>query len=338
MEARLIGLPGSGKSTLLQALGGPEAGEVISVKVPDERLDYLAECFKPRRVVYGEFTLREVPFPKGKIAGRTSELERYVRSMAGSELLVQVLRNFENYSLEAAPDPARDLAQLDSEMILGDLMLVEGVLERKRKQPLDPATYAALEKAKQALEGEQPLRLVEFTDDEKRRLRGFNLTTTVPQLLLVNMPEGEVECPESVKAQAGERPVVAFPFTLAQELSELPPEEQAAFAAELGLSAPAHQLVAQAIFGALGLISFFTVGEDECRAWPIRADSSALEAAGEIHTDLQRGFIRAQVVSFEDFQRAGGTLKACREQGLLRTEGKTYRVQDGDILEIRFSV
>ncbi len=339
MEARVIGLAGCGKGSLLRALSGADhEAEAASVHVRDERVDALAEVFHPKKKVYAEFNVRRVDLPPGKGTGRRSELERYVRSLGGSELFLHILRAFENYSAGEDPDPVRDLLNLDAEMVLGDLMLIESVLERSRKQPIDAPTAAALGKCKEALETETPLRLVEFTPEEDKLLRGFGLTTEVPQLLLVNTEEEGKFDREGLEEVAGERRVIGFPFSVAAELTELPEEDQLAFAEELGMEGTAQQVVAKATFEALGLISFLTAGEDECRAWAIRKGTLAPQAAGTIHTDLERGFIRAQVVSFDDFVAHGKSMKQCREAGVVRMEGKPYEVRDGDIIEVKFSV
>lgn len=342
MEARIIGLKGSGKRTLLAALsdGRVSGATIATVKVGDPRVRRLSEIFKPKKTTFAEVKVHLVEWPAA--TGRRSEMERYLISLAGAQVFLHVLRAFDNPILGESPDPARDLGVLDQEFMVGDLIALERAFERAKKAKLSDVGRRALERAKEALEAETPLRLVDFPDDELAFIAPYNLLTQVPQVLLPNLQSGAsaeeaAGAAESLGAAAAGRMVLAFPFKDAAEVASLSPEEQEEFAAALGLPGPAADLVTRACFTQLGLISFLTAGEDEVRAWPIRRGLTAKKAAGAIHSDIERGFIRAEVVPYETFVEHG-SLKACREAGVLRLEGKDYVVHDGDIIEFRFNV
>jgi hypothetical protein len=342
VEARIIGLKGAGKRTLLAALsdGRVDGAAIATVRVGDVRVRRLSEMFKPKKTTFAEFKVRMADWPAA--TGRRSEMERYLISLAGAHVFLHVLRGFNNPMLGEAPDPARDLAALDQEFLVGDLIAIERAFERAKKAKLSDLGRHALERAKEALEAETPVRLIDFPDDELAFITPYNLLTQVPQVLLLNLESGSsaeeaAGAAESLGAAAAGRMVLAFPFSDAAEVATLSPEEQEEFAAALGLPGPAADLVTGACFAQLGLISFLTAGEDEVRAWPIRAGLNAKKAAGAIHSDIERGFIRAEVVAYDTFLEHG-SFKACRDAGVLRLEGKDYVVQDGDIVEFRFNV
>jgi ribosome-binding ATPase YchF (GTP1/OBG family) len=336
LEARIIGLKGVGKSTLLTALAeGRAGGQVASVKVGDERIRVLSGIFKPKKTVFAEFQVREAVWPEA--TGRKGEMERYLNAVAGAQLFLHVLRGFASPALAEAPDPARDLLELDHEFILADLLAVERAYERANKQPFTAVGKSVMARVREALEAETPVRELALEPEEAAYIRSYAFLTQTPQLLLVNLTSGGEAQPALPPELARDRRVVAFPFDEALEVARLPIEEQLEFAQALGLPGPAADLVTQAAFAQMGLISFFTVGEDEVRAWPIRAGESARQAAGAVHSDIERGFIRAEVLSYEEFMDQG-SLKAAREHGVLRVEGKDYPVKDGDIIHYRFNI
>ncbi len=336
MEARIIGLKGCGKSTLVAALAeGRGEGHVAAVHVGDARVRALSEIFKPKKTTFAEFKVREVAWPEA--TARKGEMERYLDALAGGQVYLHVLRAFENPLLGKSPDPVADLEELDREFLLFDMIRVERALERAKKAPLPDLGKRALGRCQEALETEVPLREVDFTEEELTFLRGYQFLTLIPQLLVVNTAAADSFAVSTLTAFARGRQVLAFPFLEALEVARLSPEEQAEYAAALGLPGPAAEVVAQAAFAQLGYISFLTVGGDEVRAWPVRKGETAREAAGAVHSDIQRGFIRAEVVSFADFMKYG-SLKACRDAGVLRIEGKDYIVADGDIINFRFNV
>ncbi|MDP8255295.1 MAG: DUF933 domain-containing protein [Candidatus Alcyoniella australis] len=305
----------------------------VTVRVADERLDQLSEMYKPKKTTRAEIVLEEMTL-EVREGGRRNEWERYVTRLHGSELLVHVLDAFNSGS-----DPHAALLALDAEMMLADLGIVERMRERLIKEQREPRLVEALAAAQKWLEQERPLRTMDCEPDLRKAMTGFNLVTFIPQLLVLNTPEDAEEYtpdPELLQV-AGERRVAAAPLGIAAELALLDPSEQAAFLADLGMSEPAVDMLVREILDQLQLIQFFTVGEDEVRGWLIPRNTPAKVAAGRIHSDLARGFIRAEVVGWQDLIKLG-SLPACRSAALLRQEGKTYLVQDGEIMHVKFNV
>jgi ribosome-binding ATPase YchF (GTP1/OBG family) len=336
LEARIIGLKGCGKTTLVAALAeGRGEGHIATVHVGDARVRTLSEIFQPKKTTFAEFKVREVAWPEA--SARKGEMERYLDALSGGQVYLHVLRAFDSPVLGEPVRPEIDLEELDREFLLFDLIRVERAFERAKKAPLPDIGKKALARCQTALENEAPLRELEFDEGQLAFIRGYQFLTLIPQLLLVNTESEKVWDAGSVAPLARNRQVLAFPFVDALEVSRLSLEEQEEYALALGLPGPAGEVVTQAAFAQLGLISFLTTGSDEVRAWPIRAGETAREAAGAVHSDIQRGFIRAEVVSFDDFMRHG-TMKACRDAGVLRIEGKDYIVADGDMINFRFNV
>lgn len=356
MKLGILGLPKVGKTTLFNTLtASHEATSKFAsarktnlgvATVPDPRLAALRDLFNPRK--YQPATVQYVDIP-GMQKGESSE-SLDLAELKNVDALVHVVRAFEDPELlhsEGSVDPTRDVETVDLELILADLDLVERRLDRLKqaaKRGLTPE-----EKREESLlqdriipqlENETPLREIELEEEDERRLRGFQLLSAKPMLVVVNVDEGDLARAEALAAEvprgaAVEVVVVSAPIE--EEISRLDPAEQAEFLGELGLDEPSLDRVLRASYELLGLISFFTVGEDEVRAWTIRQHTPARKAAGAIHSDLERGFIRAEVVGWEDLLRLK-TLAACRDQGLLRLEGKDYVVQDGDVVHVRFNV
>jgi GTP-binding protein YchF len=248
-------------------------------------------------------------------------------------------------------DALRDAKIMELELILADLGTVERRLERldasikKGNRPDDVAERAVFLKLKDALEAERPLRELTLTEEERRRLRSYSFLSEKPVLLVVNLGEAELKDAARLLAETGLAAYASRPGTalcpvaapIEMEMAQLPPEDAKAFLEDLGLHEPGLDRVIRTSYELLGLISFLTAGEDECRAWTIRRGTKAQQAAGTIHSDIERGFIRAEVVAFEELMRAG-SLAACRDKGTLRLEGKEYAVQDGDVINFRFNV
>ncbi len=275
-------------------------------------------------------------------------------ALRGVDAFVHVVRAFESETVphpEGTIDPKRDAAMLELELIVADLGMVERRLERlaanikKAKKAEDVAEQDLFLKLKEALEAERPLRELELPAEERKRLRGYGLLSEKPLLLVANVGEDAIRDAASFLASSGlgalaARPrvgVVAVSAPIEAEMAQLPPEDARAFREDLGLAEPGLDRVIRSTYELLGLISFLTAGEDECRAWTIPRGTKAPLAAGAIHSDIERGFIRAQVVAFEDLV-AAGSLAACREKGSLRLEGREYEVRDGDVIEFKFNV
>jgi GTP-binding protein YchF len=358
VKAGIIGLSAVGKSTLFQLLtgtadpapGGRPAARVGIAKVPDPRVDRLAQMFSPKKKTPATVEYVDVP---GVAKGEGSALVD-LPALRGVDALVHVVRAFESELVphaEGSVDALRDAKMLELELILADLSAVERRLEKldlnikKANRAEDVQERVFFQKLKQALEAEQPLRELELSEDEQRRLRNYSLLSEKPLLIVVNMGEADLKRAAAVLAESGLAPLAArrnvalcpVSAPIEAEIAELGPEDARAFLDDLGLQQPGLVRVAQSSYALLGLLSFLTAGEDECRAWTIRKGTRAQQAAGAIHSDIERGFIRAEVVSFDDLVAAGG-IAACREQGTLRLEGKDYLVRDGDVINFRFNV
>jgi GTP-binding protein YchF len=275
-------------------------------------------------------------------------------ALRGVDALVHVVRAFES---ETAPhpdgsvDPLRDARMLDLELVLADLATVERRLERleanikKANKAEDVAERALFRRLRGALEGEKPLREAGLTEEEKGRLRGYALFSAKPLLVVANLGEAQIREAAAFLERSGlaafaRKPglaLCAVSAPIEAELAELPPEDARAFREDLSLAEPGLDRVIRSTYELLGLISFLTAGEDECRAWTVRRATRAPAAAGAVHSDMERGFIRAQVVAFDDLV-AAGSIAACRERGSLRLEGREYEVKDGDVIEFKFNV
>jgi ribosome-binding ATPase YchF (GTP1/OBG family) len=340
MDVNVIGLAGCGKSTLLAALAGHEVGEaqIVTIKVPDKRLDQLSALYKPKKTVYAEIHAREAAWPTGE-SKRKSEMDRYLDSIRGAGLFLHVLRACPTPAAIDPPDAVRDMNTLDSEMIFADLVICDRLVEREHVQPLEAPRKQAVHKAKEWLEHEKPLWAAPLDEKEREALAGLNLVTAIPQLLVINLPEGATpaDAPALPEDRLFGRHVTPVCLKVAAEVATLPPDEQLAFAAEMGLGEPAAHTIVRETYRQLDLISFFTVSENEVHAWSVPAGTQAARAAGRVHSDFERGFIRAEVVP-HDTLLALGSLKACRDAGKLQVEGKTYVLQDGEIMHVRFNV
>ena len=366
MQIAIVGLAGAGKTTVFNTLtrGHAETGgfggmqlNVGVVKVPDERLDRLAAIFKPKKIVQADVTYADLPAPPASSDGRvgTEELPaEHLARLRDSDALLHVVRAFEDPSVphpEGSVDPWRDLERLDLEFILADLSMTERRLERLKATGRHgtPAERESNEREEVILtrlhagliEG-KPIREVELSADEEKALRGFRFLTQKPVLVLLNVGEGDIAneagLVEGIAARYQHRGAMvdALSARIEMELGELEPDEAAAFMEELGIHGSSLDRVIALSYKLLGLVSFLTAGPDEVRAWPIANGSTAVDAAGAIHTDLAKGFIRAETVSYEDLLELGSMAEA-RKHGRLRSEGKTYIVKDGDVLEVLFS-
>jgi GTP-binding protein YchF len=346
MKVGLVGFAGSGKTTVFNTLTGLAVptgfgGELHlgTVKVPDERIDALSAIFKPKKTTYAEIVFSDIP---GEHAAENKSLSRKALDrIRDQDVLCLVLRAFPNPALEAEPDPAADLQAFLTECLIADLDIVERRLDRARKEKADPLAVAAFELMRATLEQELPIRSLPPETLNREFLKGYGLLTDRPLLVALNRGEEEAAkpMPPEMARQLEEQHAAGLVLSASVEaaIATMDPDDQKAFLDDLGLAESAVARFIRTAYGLLDLISFFTVGEDEVRAWPIRRGTRARQAAGRIHSDLERGFIRAEVMPYDLFIQYG-TEHAMREAGHMKLEGKDYVVQDGDILSIRFNV
>jgi len=362
MDVALIGLAQSGKTSLLKALAAghlpahsnPNEPAVAVVKVPDERLDKLATLVKAKKTTYLE--LRLLDFPSFAV-GKKGPPAQLLGELSTADLLVHVVHAFNDGSVPHpldSVDPARDVTALDLELCFADLTIVERRIERLTAEMRSVAAgargaqereLALLNRLKDALESEQALRSVELSDEEKAMLSGFNLISAKPLLIVLNVDEADAGQVEEIEAEARgsfasgpQTGVIAVPVKGEADVAELSPEEAVEFRRELGLpETPAAERLLQAAVTLLGLIAFYTAGEQDTHSWSIPAGTQAVKAAGRIHSDIERGFIRAEVIGWQELLEAGSHAEAKR-RGTMRVEGKTYEVQDGDVINVLFNV
>ncbi|MBN1943155.1 MAG: redox-regulated ATPase YchF [Phycisphaerae bacterium] len=346
----------SGKSTLFAAVaagGGsgvdlsrPDQPHLAVVKVPDERLVWLGELYQPKKVTPAELELLDLPgFDLSEEAGR-SHAKVHWPAMRQSDALALVVRAFPADDVAAYRgriDPKADVEELLAELLFADMEQVTARVEKleasvKKPTPKRDEQLRELELMKrllEALENEKPISDVIANEAEDKLVRSFGFLTQKPTLAVVNCGENDVS--DADAEPIANVPTLQLSAKIEEEIAELPLSERGEFLADLGLSVPAGDRLIRACYQRMNLISFLTVGEDECRAWTIPAGTNAVTAAGKIHSDIARGFIRAETVSYEHF-RAGGDMKAAKAAGHVRLEGKTYVVQDGDIINFRFNV
>lgn len=344
MKVGLIGHRGAGKTTIfnmltgLQAQVGGFAGKeeihLGVIKVPDPRIDRLSQIFKPQKTTYAE--IRFTDFPPNEGEENLKSNQALVTQMREVDAITLVLRDF-----GSAVNPVRELTDLLTEMILADLTVVENRRSRLKKEKARPQEEALLERCTQALENEQSLRSIQFSADEENLASGFGFLSRKPLLVIFNQAEEQAgrPLPEDYQAELGRRGLqgLALAGKLEMEIAQLDEKDRAAFLKEIGIEEPARDRFIRAMYGLMDLLSFFTTGEDEVRAWTITKGTVAKKAAGKIHSDIERGFIRAEVVTYDEFILYGSEAK-CKEAGKLRLEGKDYLVKDGDIIHFRFAV
>lgn len=363
MDIGILGLSRSGKTSLFNAVtrGTAQVGAYSSqqepnvgvARVPDERVDALASVFQPKKTTYAE--IRWVDYP---VAGFGAEGpgNRFLAEIAGLDALVHVVRAFEDEAVphpEGSVDPHRDIEALDLELAFADLGLIERRLSRIEAEMRSmkaaergriEADRALLERLQVELETGRGIRSLDLSEDERTQLAAYQFVTALPVLLVVNVGEGDLERIGDIEAEFAARhggagiAVAALCAKVEAELAALEPAEAEEFRRDLGLpeESPLDRAI-QAAYALLGLQSFLTAGDDECRAWTVRRGAAAPEAAGKIHSDLERGFIRAEVARWDELVEAG-SIAELKKRGKLRTEGKSYVVQDGDVLNILFNV
>ena len=358
MKIGLFGFPMTGKSTLFQLLTGVEVpahaarreGQQGITRVPDARLDRLSSMYSPKKHTPATVEYLDLAGIEKGQAATALPLDR----LRTADALAHVVRNFEDDAIphsEGGLDPARDVATMETELIIADHTVAERRLEkldllvRKTHSDEDKKELELFRKVIAALEQETSLRNVDFDEDEVRRLRGYTFLSLKPLLVVVNTSEADAAKLDQGPGAFGLEEIAARPWTrvvalsarIESEIAQLDPEDAQSFMADLGIAEPALARMIRASYDLLGRISFFTVGEDECRAWTLRKGVHARNAAGTIHTDIERGFIRAEMVAYDDLI-AAGTWAASRDKGTLRLEGKNYVMQDGDVVNFRFNV
>ena len=346
MKIGLVGFAGSGKTTVFNAMTGMDVavgfgGELRlgMVRVPDERIDELSAVFSPKKTTYAEVSFCDIPGEHG--AEKKGLSPRGLHQIRDQEALCLVLRDFVNPAIEGDPDPAGDLEAFHTECLFADLEIVARRLERAKKERAEAQEVAAFEVMKSTLEEERPLRLLTREELNSDYLRGYGLLTDRPLLVALNRNEIEAAepMPEGITARLEELDAAGMVLSASveAEIEGLEPADQAAFLEDLGLSEPALARFIRTAYGLLDLISFFTVSEDEVRAWTVRRGTRARPAAGRIHSDLERGFIRAEVIPHAIFMEFGSE-QAVKDAGRFQVEGKDYVVTDGDIMHVRFNV
>lgn len=362
MQVTIVGLPGSGKTTVFNALtggsaetggfsGGRAAPNMSVVKVPDERVERLAALFKPKKTTHADVTYVDVAIPAGAAREGTVNPD-VLAQVRNADALLHVARAFDDPAAAASADPWRDVDELDLEFTVADLSVIEKRLEKLATQGRhgSQAEREAAQREEEVLrridpqlsEG-HPIRSLSLTEDEELILRGYRFLTQKPVLVVLNIDEGRLPEASSLEAAGRERyaqphsDVAALAGKIEAEIGQLPDDDARLFMDDLGISEASRGRVIRLTYDLLGLFSFFTAGEDECRAWTLRRGSTAVDAAGAIHSDLARGFIRAQVIGVDELLDAGSMAEA-RKRGTLRQEGKAYLVNDGDVIEVLFNV
>jgi GTP-binding protein YchF len=339
MKVGLVGFAGAGKSTVFNALTGLHAETGASahrgktnlgvVKVPDARVDALSKLFTTRKTTYAEVQFSDVAG-----GGSARGFDRAaLDAMREVDALCQVVRAFESDMAAEPAAPAREIQDLAAETILADLELVEKRLERAKKDKLTPREESALHTVKAHLEAEKPLRTLDLHDDDWAHFTSLRFLSRKPLLVVLNVDEDKVTAPPPVELGGG----VMLSAKVEQDIAQMSPDEQREFIAALGLAEPARDRFLRGAYALLDLISMLTAGEDECRAWPIRRGTTAQRAAGKIHSDIERGFIKAEVIWWEDLIQLGSEA-ACRHVGKLHMHGKEYVLRDGDVVNFRFNV
>jgi len=372
LQIAIIGLPISGKTTVFNALTGARAqtgaysaasdANLAVVQVPDPRLEEAAKVFKPKKLIHATVEYVDAGgvvkgSPKSETGARVEGIGgRLLNQISKADALLNVVRAFEDESAphpEGSVNPARDVATMDLELAYSDLAIIERRMERLKEsvrkakvqeREAGEREMELLTRIKGDLEKEIPIRAQKLTEEESLSIRAFQFLSEKPLLHLINLSEGQMAKAQEVQDEVSRGysvPQTAFTTLCGQveaEVAELDPEEKQQFLEAMGVTEPGVDRVIAISYQLLEYASFLTVGPDEVRAWTIRRNTPAQKAAGVIHSDLERGFIRAEVVKYTDLMSVGGSLVEARKHGLLRLEGKIYPVQDGDIMNILFNV
>ena len=360
MKIGLVGLNQTGKTALFDLLTGRDSAASASAKgsasvgvgsVPDERIDFLSELYHPKKTTYAKIELTDVAGFSVSDGGGNSSAARFLNDARSCDALIHVLRAFVSdsvlHDLDSI-DPARDLESVELEMLFADLEMIEKRIARikagKKITKENSEEIAMLERCYAWLENGGTMRDMDLSDDERLSIRGYSFLTEKPRLAVVNVDEdqwakGRFPSQDALGELCSKLgiPIVVLCVEIELEISRLPEDDRALFMEDLAIEQPGIAILARAVYGLLGLISFLTIGDDEVRAWAIEEGTIARKAAGKVHTDIERGFIRAEVVKYDSIKELGSMAKV-KEKGLFRLEGKEYIVADGDIINFRFNV
>ncbi|MCL2124483.1 MAG: redox-regulated ATPase YchF [Oscillospiraceae bacterium] len=361
MKIGLIGLNQTGKTTLFELMTGKDSGAVASggkgaanigtASVPDERIDFLSALYKPKKTIYAKIELTDVAGFSASSDGKSSGAAKFLNDVRPCDALIHVLRAFDDASVIhdlGSIDPARDLEDVETEMLFADMEVIEKRIVKiktgKKITKENEDEIALLERCNNWLEKGGMMRDMELSEDERLIVRNYAFLTEKPRIAVVNMNDGQWESHSYPNmAGLGELcarlgiPLIELCVEMELEISKLPDEDKALFMEDIGIEEPGVAVLAQAVYRLLGLISFLTVGEDEVRAWTIDEGTQAKKAAGKVHSDIERGFIRAEVVKYDSIKELGSMAKV-KDHGLFRLEGKEYIVVDGDIINFRFNI
>jgi GTP-binding protein YchF len=362
MKIGLIGLPMTGKTTIFNLLtnavgaetniaSGKTEANIGIAKIPDKRIDFLADIYKPKKTVYATIEVTDI---KGFASGgnaKSSGVNPFLESVRQVDALVHVVRAFraeDIVHIEGNVDPLRDIETVNLELLFSDLSVIENRINRietaKKITKEMTEELEVLKKCRDCLEKEKLINTLDLTDEEKQHLKTFQFLTERPLVLVINLDEdqfkaGNYQDKEKIIKYAEEKNITLVEICAKTEfeIAQLEEEDREMFMEDLGITETGISRLAEAMYSYLGLISFLTVGEDEVRAWPVKKGISAKEAGGKIHSDIERGFIRAEVVKYTDFETLG-SMQKIKEKGLFKLEGKEYLIEDGDIINFRFNI
>jgi ribosome-binding ATPase len=362
MKIGIIGLPNSGKTTVFNALTGGNAEtaayssgtlepNLATVKVPDQRLQVLAEMYRPKKTTFADVQYIDVAGLSGSAHESGGLAPAFLNYISQVDALLHVVRAFDDPAVphpQETVNPVRDIETVDLELAFSDMAIIERRLQRLqgeigktagKERELRTQEREVLLRLQAALEANTPIRDVELTPDEEKMLRGYQFLSAKPLLIVVNVGEEKLgtDLASSIPYEHARSSIVQLAGKVEAEIAQLEGDDARAFLDDLGIQEPARERVIADSYQLLGLIAFLTAGPDEVRAWPIRRNTPAVEAAGAIHSDIQRGFIRAEVVAYDDLIAAGSMAEA-KKRGTVRMEGKTYIVQDGDICNFLFNI
>ncbi|HQD89633.1 MAG TPA: redox-regulated ATPase YchF [Syntrophomonadaceae bacterium] len=354
MQLGIIGLPMVGKTTIFELLteshhkgGTSSKANTAMARIPDYRIDYLSELYKPKKTTYAQLEIVDIP---GLAPGNNKGASVFLDGVRQADALLHVVRVFEDDLVPMVNDkidPISDIELINYELLLADLDLIDKRVERinagKRKSHTEKELHL-LSRLREAIENQQPISTVDLDDEEQVIMKSYQFLTSKPMLICLNLSEKDLlsgNYPDRDKVEEYCRqyqiPMVELSASIERDIAELDEEERELFMQDAGITEPGLVKVSRTMYERLGLISFFTVGEDEVKAWTINEGTNARKAAGKIHSDIERGFIRAEVVEFEALKEYG-SMAAVKEHGLFRLEGKDYIVQDGDIVHFRFNI